>query len=64
MSPDKAAAYDRNIAAAEAAMQNAVAAGDTDAYSRALYIYEWATKAREGVATSAQERVAPKGIRA
>ena len=45
MEPDKAAAYNRNIVAAEVAMRNAVALGDTGAYSRALYVYEWAQQA-------------------
>ena len=66
MEPDKAAAYDRNIVAAEVAMRNAAALGDTDAYSRALYIYNWATKGRQGLAPSAleTESVIQKGIHA
>ena len=55
MSQDKLAAYNRNIVAAEVAMRNAAALGDTDAYSRALFVLEWATKGRQGLALIAQQ---------
>ncbi len=48
MAPDKMAAFERNIAAAQEAMQQASARGDADAYDRALYVLRWATRSRDG----------------
>lgn len=47
MEPDKIAAYERNIAAAEEAMKSASVRGDADAYSRALFTYKWAKRGHD-----------------
>ena len=65
MEPDKAAAYDRNIVAAEVAMRNAAALGDTDAYNRALFVLGWATEGRDRLTattteTTGEQRIAPR----
>ena len=50
---DKAAAYDRNIIAAENAMKQAKADHDTDAYNRALFVLGWATEGLEKLTRAA-----------
>ena len=47
---DKAAAYERNIIAAENALEQAKADHDTDAYNRALFVLRWATEGRDRLA--------------
>ena len=65
METDKAAAYDRNIVAAENALKQAVANHDTDAYNRAVFVLEWATEGRDRLTATTTEiageqRIAPR----
>ena len=62
---DKAAAYDRNIIAAENALKQAKADHDTDAYNRALFVLGWATEGRDRLIATTPEitgekRIAPR----